>query len=333
MGSSGEAYQHTLKHSVSCYGVGLHTGRTVNLTIRPAPINTGIRFFRSDAVDRTVISARVENVVDTRLATTIGHNGHQISTTEHLMAAFCGVGIDNAEIDIDSHEVPIMDGSAKPFICLLKKGGRQKQDAPRKMLRVTRPISYAEEGKSIRVEPCDGFRITGRIHFDNELIDEQTYTMDFDSEKFCREIASARTFGFVEQVEYLWENGLALGGTLDNTIAIHWDRKSILNEDGLRFHDEFVRHKVLDLVGDLMLLGTPLLGHVIADRSGHGLHFGLMQTIAANPQCWEYVEYKKKQGKTILQKAVKTTKAAGHCLTPFFTPGGSAVIQRQACAV
>ncbi len=327
-----EPHQYTLKKAVSCCGVGLHTGRTVNLTIKPASANSGITFMRSDLKEKPQIAASANNVVDTTLATTLGQGAHRISTTEHLMAALRGSGIDNADVDIDSHEVPIMDGSAKPFIHLLKRGGKVKQRALRKILRITKPISYSEDDKTIRIEPYDGFKVTGRIHFDNDLIREQTYSLDVSQERFCKEIASARTFGFVEQVEYLWQNGLALGGTLANTIAIHWDRQSILNEDGLRFDDEFVRHKVLDIIGDLALLGAPVLGHVYADRSGHGLHLGLMQTIANNPDCWEYVKFRK-QGNTLLRQVVKTTKNAGNCFTPIFTPTNDTVAQQTICAV
>lgn len=331
MASHIEPHQHTLKRAVSCCGVGLHTGRTVNLTIKPAPANTGIQFSRSDITGNPRIRAKAENVVDTTLATTIGQGANRISTTEHLMAALRGSGIDNAEVDLDSHEVPIMDGSAKPFIHLLKRGGRMKQRALRKILRITKPISYSEEDKTIRIEPYNGFKVTGRIHFDNELINEQTYCIDVTQERFSREIASARTFGFVEQVEHLWQNGLALGGTLANTIAIHWDRRSILNEDGLRFDDEFIRHKVLDLIGDLALLGTPVLGHVVADRSGHGLHLGLMNTIAENPDCWEYVKFHKR-GDTLLRQVVETTRSASDRLTPFFGNSGESVRHQPVCA-
>lgn len=331
MASYIEPHQYTLKRSVSCCGVGLHTGRTVNLTIKPAPANSGIRFYRSDLLDKPEIPARVEQVVDTTLATTIGDGSNRISTTEHLMAALRGSGIDNADIDLDSHEVPIMDGSAGPFIHLLKRVGRHRQRALRKVLRITKPIEYAVDDKTIRIEPYDGFRVTGRIQFDDDLISEQSYSVDVTQDRFSKEIARARTFGFVEQVEHLWKNGLALGGTLDNVIAIHWDRRSILNEDGLRFDDEFIRHKVLDLIGDMALLGSPVLGHVIADRSGHALHLGLMQTIAERTDCWEYVKFQKR-GDSILRQVVKGTKAAGDCLPPFFSPAsGKVSISQPAC--
>ena len=301
-----EPHQYTLKRSVSCCGVGLHAGRTVNLTIKPAPANSGIRFVRSDLDSNQTIPAHMKQVVDTRLATTLGLGSTRVSTTEHLLAALRGSGIDNAEIELDSYEVPIMDGSAGPFIHLLAKGGRKRQRALRKVLRITRPIDYSDGDKSIRIEPYDGFKVTGRIDFDNDLIGNQKYSIEVTQDRFRNEIARARTFGFVEQVENLWANGLALGGTLESVIAIHWDRRSVLNEDGLRFDDEFVRHKVLDLIGDLALLGSPVLGHVIADRSGHSMHLGLMQAIADNPDCWEYVKFKKNGGSVFKQVVVGT---------------------------
>ena len=291
-------HQYTLKHAVSCSGIGLHSGKAVHLTINPAAENTGICFYRSDLGKKNAIPARMEQIVDTRLATTIGNGTDRVSTTEHLMAALHSAGIDNAEIDIDSPEVPIMDGSAGPFVHLLKTGGKKKQRALRKVLRITKPISFFSGDKSITIEPYDGFKITGSISFDDDLISEQSYSLDLTQERFDNEIAQARTFGFVEQVEELWRNGLALGGTLKNVIAIHWDRRSVLNEEGLRFQDEFIRHKVLDLIGDLALLGSPVFGHVIADRSGHALHHGLMQAIVNAPDSWEYVTLRKQEVKS-----------------------------------
>lgn len=327
-----EPHQHTVKRAVSCCGVGLHTGRTVNLTINPAPANTGIQFVRSDIAGRPIIPARVERVVDTTLATTIGDGRNKISTTEHLMAALRASGIDNAVIDLDSHETPIMDGSAGPFIRLLKTAGLHRQHALRKILRITRPLSFADGDKSIRIEPYDGFKVSGRIQFDDALINEQRYSVEVTPERFTKEIAFARTFGFVEQVEQLWQNGLALGGTLDNVIAIHWNRRSILNEDGLRFDDEFIRHKVLDVIGDMALLGSPLLGHVIADRSGHSLHLGLMKAIIDNPQYWEYVTFQKK-GESLLRHVVQSAQTTGHRFAPFFAPVGESLAAPQACAM
>lgn len=314
-----ETHQHTLKRQVSCRGVGLHSGRLVNLTIKPAPVNSGIRFFRSDLADCEPIPAHVDRVVDTRLATTIGINGSvRISTTEHLLAALRGSSIDNVDIEIDAAEVPIMDGSAGPFVMLLKKGGRVRQAARRKVIRVTEPIEFTDGDRSVRIEPYDGFKVTGRISFDDNLISEQCYSVDLTPERFRKDIAKARTFGFVEQVEHLWANGLALGGTLENVIAIHWNRNDVLNEEGLRFDDEFIRHKVLDLVGDLVLLGHPLLGHVIADKAGHATHVGLMRTLVDSPGKWEFVELKRGGGprRLHLQGVLNSTMAAGERLKP-----------------
>jgi UDP-3-O-[3-hydroxymyristoyl] N-acetylglucosamine deacetylase len=327
-----EPHQYTIQRTVSCCGVGLHTGRTVNLTINPAPVNSGIQFLRSDLPDRPIIPARVERVVDTNLATTISDGRHTISTTEHLMAALRGFGIDNAVVDLDSHEVPIMDGSAGPFIRLLKTAGLSRQQALRKILRITRPISHVAGNKSIRIEPYDGYKVSARIQFDDALISEQRYSVEVTPDRFGKEIAQARTFGFVEQVEQLWQNGLALGGTLDNVIAIHWNRRSILNENGLRFDDEFIRHKVLDVIGDIALLGSPVMGHVIADRSGHGLHLDFMKAIIDNPQSWEYVTFRKK-GESLLRQVVQSTHSSGHRFAPFFAPSGEVMQSRPVCAI
>ncbi len=288
-----DPHQHTLEQSVSCSGIGLHSGRTINLTIKPAQENSGISFRRSDLHKKTSIPARMEHISDTTLATTLGSGAERVSTTEHLLAALHGAGIDNADIELDGHEVPIMDGSAGPFVQLLDKAGRKRQRSLRKVIRFTKPVSCVSGDKFIRIEPYEGFKITGSISFGTDLIKDQSYSIELDSERFAKEIAQARTFGFVEQVEELWRNGLALGGSLQNVIAIHWDRRRILNEDGLRFEDEFIRHKILDVIGDLALLGGPILGHVIASRSGHALHHSLMQAVANAPDCWEHVEFRK----------------------------------------
>jgi UDP-3-O-[3-hydroxymyristoyl] N-acetylglucosamine deacetylase len=313
-----DPHQYTLKKAVNCCGVGLHSGRTVNLTIKPAPINNGIRFFRSDLTNGAHIKAHMDKVVDTHLATTIGDNQIRVSTTEHLMAALRGFGVDNANIELDAAEVPIMDGSAGPFIHLLKKSGLKKQEGLRKVLRITKKIEYADGDKTICVLPYDGFKITGEICFDDALIKSQKYSLNVNSDRFIKEISRARTFGYVEQVEELWANGLALGGTLDNVIAIHWNRKSILNEDGLRFDDEFIRHKVLDLIGDLALLGCQILGHVIACKTGHTQHHSFMKTIADTPECWELIELGTNGTHSVLDQVVSSTKAAGDMIMPFF---------------
>lgn len=313
-----EPFQHTLRKTVSCCGVGLHSGRTVNLSIKPAPVNNGIRFYRTDISPEQHVPAHMNKVVDTRLATTLGNGDFQVSTTEHLLAALHGFGIDNANVELDSAEVPIMDGSAEPFFQLLKLTGKTRQNGLRKVLRITRPIYYKDGDKCLTISPYNGFKLTGEISFDDTIIDKQRFTFDLFTDHFGDEIARARTFGYVEQVEELWANGLALGSSLANVIAIHWNRKSVLNEDGLRFEDEFIRHKVLDLLGDLALLGCPVLGHVEAYKAGHAQHLGLMQAIAASPDCWEIVVMKKNGTHAVLDSVAACSKSASNLLMPFF---------------
>lgn len=313
-----DPHQHTIKHPTSCCGIGLHSGRTANLTIKPAPVDSGIRFFRTDLGDNISVKAHMDKVIDTRLATTIGEQGAVVATTEHLLAALRSSDIDNVDIEIDSSEVPIMDGSAEPFIKLLKSAGKTRQEGLRKLLRITRPITYNDRDTTIVVTPYNGFKVTGEISFDDALIKTQTYTIDFTPDRFCREIARARTFGYVEQVEELWANGLALGGTLENVIAIHWNRTSVLNEDGLRYQDEFIRHKVLDLVGDLTLLGCPLLGHVSAYKAGHSQHLGFMEAIADAPDCWELIELEKNGCHAVIDRETAMTRTSDALVMPFF---------------
>lgn len=313
--------QYTLRKTVSCCGVGLHSGRTVNLSIKPAPVDNGIKFIRTDMTPMRPINAHMDKIVDTRLATTIGEDDIAISTTEHLLAALHAYGIDNADIEVDSHEIPIMDGSAGPFINLLKSSGRQKQEGFKKVLRITKPIRYQSGDKTIEITPYEGFKVTGEIAFDDAIISSQKFSLDIDSNIFSREIASARTFGYVEQVEELWANGLALGGSLENVIAIHWNRTSVLNEDGLRYDDEFIRHKVLDIVGDLALLGCTILGHVKAYKTGHTEHRAFMHAIANAPDCWECYELSTTEKDTVLGRAIDSTLAAAEgLLMPIFTP-------------
>lgn len=315
-----DPFQHTVNKTINCCGVGLHTGRTVNLSIRPAPTNNGIIFHRTDIQGGKSIKALMNTVVDTRLATTIGNGSTTVSTTEHLLAALSSFGIDNADIEIDSGEVPIMDGSAAPFISLLKNAGKRRQDKYRKVLRITKEIKYHENGSELRITPFEGFKVSGKITFDDALIKSQSYCIEVNTERFVREISRARTFGYVEQVEELWANGLALGGTLDNVIAIHWNRSSVLNEDGLRYEDEFIRHKVLDIIGDISLLGYPVLGHIQAYKSGHTQHLAFMKAIAEASDCWEVVEYKKVESNSVLDQVFSGSKVAGDMLMPFFQP-------------
>lgn len=243
-----------------------------------------------------------------------------MSTTEHLLAALKSNGIDNVDIEVDSAEVPIMDGSAEPFIKLLRKAGKLKQERFRKILRITKPIHYQDGDCIISVTPFHGFRLTSEIRFDDTLIKTQKYCLDLTPVRFQQKIARARTFGYVEQVEELWANGLALGGTLENVIAIHWNRKSILNEDGLRYRNEFIRHKVLDLVGDLALLGCPILGHVTSFKTGHTQHLGFMEAIADAPHCLELLEFKNNGTPSVIDQFVSSTRNAGDLIMPFVRP-------------
>lgn len=324
MSLSIEPHQYTLKKSVSCCGVGLHSGRTANLSIKPAEVNSGIRFFRTDLPSNIALPAHMDRVVDTRLATTLGNDHFKISTTEHLMAAFQGFGIDNADVEIDATEVPIMDGSAEPFYRLLSSSGRKKQNSFKSIIRITKPVSFVDGDKTITISPYEGFKVTGEICFDDSLIKTQKFTFDLFSGQFGNQIARARTFGYVEQVEELWANGLAQGSSLANVIAIHWNRKSVLNEDGLRYNDEFIRHKVLDLVGDLALLGAPVLGHVEAYRAGHAQHLGLMKAIIASPESFELVELSSKERPSLIENSAylpMNTKPLSPIFNREFLPG------------
>ena len=323
-----ELQQHTLKKAASFCGVGLHSGRQVNLTVKPAPANSGIKFVRTD-LDNAEIPAFMDYVVDTSLATTLAtDDGAVVSTVEHLLGALAGLGIDNAIIELDGPEVPIMDGSAGPFVHVLKRCGRQRLRACRQMVRITREISFQEGNKTIRIKPYNGLKFTYEIDFAHDLIRHQLYTIPFNPVRFADEIASARTFGFMHEVEKLKANGYALGGSLDNAVVI--DQLGILNEGGLRFADEFVRHKVLDLMGDVALLGYPIIGHIIASKAGHGQHLGLLRELAKHPESWELVSFEK-EGDSILERVVTSTKAAGNRLLPFLVPPSAARLAGGSC--
>ncbi len=324
-----EPFQHTIRKKISFAGIGLHSGAPVTLTVKPAPVDTGIRFVRLDLGKESSVPAFMDRVVDTSLATTIAEEEAAVSTTEHLLGALAGLGVDNAVVELDSAEVPIMDGSAGPFVHLLKKVQRRRQKAPKRILKIVKEILCEDGDKWIRILPYNGLKITCEIDFAHDLIGKQSYTIDMTPSSFANEIASARTFGFMEEVEKLKEHGYALGGSLDNAVVV--DRLGVVNEDGLRFADEFVRHKVLDLVGDLALLGCPLMGHVIASKAGHAQHLRIMQAIAGQPDCWQFVRLEKKDDDTVLERVITTTKAAGTKILPFLVPptpslaGGSCV--------
>lgn len=311
-------YQNTIRKPVSCSGIGLHSGRPARMTIKPAAANSGIRFVRTDLPGSASLPAFMNRVVDTRLATTLSEGDVAVATTEHLLAALTGMGVDNAVVELDSTEVPIMDGSGAPFSDLIDSAGIRQQKSYRRLVKITRKITFQDGDRSIHIQPYDGFKITAEIDFDHHMIKGQLLSIEPDQDTFRREIAAARTFGFVDDVRKLQENGLALGASLDNAVGL--DRAGILNEDGLRYDNEFVRHKILDILGDLTLLGCPLLGHVIAYKSGHGQHIGLLQEIAATPDAWEFVELNKHGQLSILNKVVSTTRTASQRLLPFLVP-------------
>jgi len=285
--------QRTVAHEVSCKGIGLHSGRKVKLTIKPAAPNSGISFERVDISPNHSVKASFDNVVATNMATTIGLDGHSICTIEHLMAAFFGTGIDNALVQIDGEEVPIMDGSAAPFVLLLKNAGVAIQDCNKRFLLVKRPITVEDGNRSVHLYPSNELKITYRIDFDHPLIKDQAYEISFSESTFVQQISKARTFGFLRDVEILKSNGLAKGGSLDNAIVV--DEFGVLNEDGLRYKDEFVRHKILDFIGDLAILGPTVIGHFAVERSGHSLNQKLLKEFMAQEDYWEAVRFKSKE--------------------------------------
>lgn len=269
----------------TCSGLGLHSGQKVNLTIKPAPVNHGIKFVRTDLPDRPGISALFSRVVDTSLATVIGYEGFIVSTIEHLMAALAGFAIDNAVIELDAYEVPVMDGSAGPFARMIRDAGIQAQHAPRHYFIVTHPIELEKDGKSVGLYPDTTFRITCCIDFDHPVVGRQAYCMDLSDEAFEQEICQARTFGFLHELAYLKQYGLGKGGSLDNAVVVAEDQ--ILNKEGLRFADEFVRHKLLDSLGDFALLGLPLVGHLKLNKSGHAFNHEFIRHFLEAKNCWE----------------------------------------------
>ena len=283
--------QRTLKTVIGATGVGLHTGEKVLLTLRPAPVGTGIIFRRVDLDPVIDILASLENVCDTRLSTTLEYQGTRVSTVEHLMAAFAGLHIDNAIVELDSTEVPIMDGSAAVFVFLIQSAGIEMQSEAKRFIRIKDRIEVREGDKWARFEPFDGFRLSFSIDFDHPTMKSsaQHATVDLSKASFTKEVSRARTFGFLQDVEALREAGLARGGSLDNAIVLDDDR--VINDDGLRYGDEFVKHKILDAIGDLYLLGHPLIGTFSAHKSGHGLNNGLLRELVDKTNCWETVTY------------------------------------------
>ena len=280
--------QRTLQRIVNCVGVGLHSGRTVSLTLKPADPGTGIRFRRFDLAGAPEIPARWDHVVETSMCTTLGLDKIvRVGTVEHLMAAFTGCHIDNAIVELNSPEVPIMDGSAAPFIYLIQEAGIKQLPAPRRYLKVLRPIALSRGDKRIALYPSDHFKVTYSIAFDHPLLRHQSRTIRLTEESFAEEIAPARTFGFLEEVEMMRQQGLALGGSLENAIVI--SDTGVLN-NALRFDDEFVRHKILDVIGDMALVGHPIIGHLVAHRGGHALHTEFAARVLEESDGWMLVE-------------------------------------------
>lgn len=278
-------WQRTLQSAVSCTSVGVHSGENITITLKPASVNTGVVFVRTDVDGDGVIPARWDNVVDTRMCSVIANDsGASVGTIEHLMAALAGCGVDNVEIDIDGGEVPIMDGSSEPFVALIKGTGVVEQDEPRRVIKVLKEISLDCAGGRVSLAPSDMQIIDFEIEFDSKAINRQAVETRVINGAFCKELSQARTFGFLHEVEALRSAGLAKGGSLDNAIVVDKDR--ILNEDGLRFDDEFVRHKALDAIGDLFLAGAPVIGRFTGVCSGHAANNQLLHALFADDDAW-----------------------------------------------
>ncbi|MCK6494159.1 MAG: UDP-3-O-acyl-N-acetylglucosamine deacetylase [Nitrospira sp.] len=277
-------FQQTIGSSISCSGVGLHSGQPVTMTLRPAPPNTGIVFVCKTGSDEVLLPASVTNKVPTELCTAISSNGRQVKTIEHVLAALAGMEIDNVYVEVDAGEVPVLDGSASPFVHLIRTVGAIPQSRRQSFVKITQPIEVVDGAKRVRIEPSSTPKITYSIHYDHPMIQTQSYTYAHSAAAFEREISAARTFGFLHEVEALWSRGLGKGGNLDNTVVL--SQEGVVNQSGLRFPNEFVRHKVLDLIGDVALLGFPFIGHIVAERSGHAMHTKLVEQILAQRDKW-----------------------------------------------
>jgi UDP-3-O-[3-hydroxymyristoyl] N-acetylglucosamine deacetylase len=301
--------QRTLKNTIRATGVGLHTGRKVLMVLRPAPANAGITFRRTDLDESIDIPATADNVGETTLGTTLVVGGAKVSTIEHLLSALAGLGIDNIVIELSSGEVPIMDGSAGPFVFLLQSAGIEEQNAPKKFVRIKKSVKVEDGDKWARFDPYDGFKVNFEIEFDHPVFRRrsQVASMDFSTTSFLREVSRARTFGFMRDLEYMRSRNLALGGNFDNAIVL--DDYRVLNEDGLRYEDEFVKHKILDAIGDLYLLGHSLIGEFSGFKSGHGLNNRLLRTLIADVTAWEEVTFETPQDAPISYVAAAAATA------------------------
>ena len=287
--------QKTLKNVIRATGVGLHTGEKIYLTLRPAPVDNGIMFVRVDIDPSVKIPALTESVADTTLATTIAKDGYRVSTIEHLMSAFSGLGIDNAFVEVSGSEMPIMDGSATTFVFLIQSAGIEEQKAPKKFIRIKKPIRVGDEesnssyGQSASISPYDGFKVSHTIVYDNAVIKEQEASVDFSQTSYVKEVSRARTFGLMQEFEHLRARNLAQGGSLDNAVVV--DEYRILNDDGLRHEDEFVRHKILDAIGDLYLLGYSVIGEFVGYKSGHTENHALRRRLLKETDAWEIITF------------------------------------------
>lgn len=295
--------QCTLRNTIRATGVGLHSGDKVYLTLRPAPIDTGIVFRRVDLDPVAEIHACAENVGETILSTTLCEGDVKVSTVEHLLSALAGLGIDNLYVEVSAPEVPIMDGSAGPFVFLIQSAGILEQDAAKQFIRIKSKVEVREDDKTASFEPFDGFRVGFSIDFDHPVFrdQKQTAVIDFSTTSFVREVSRARTFGFMRDIEYLRSRNLALGGSMENAIVV--DDYRILNEDGLRYEDEFVKHKVLDAIGDLYLLGKSLIGEFKGHKSGHGLNNKLLRELIRQPDAWEVVTFEGEEARSPISYA------------------------------
>ena len=284
--------QRTLKNIIRATGVGLHTGDKVYMTLRPAAPNTGIVFRRTDLNPPVELHSRPENVGDTRLSTTLIKDGVRVSTVEHLLSAMAGLGIDNAYVDLSAPEVPIMDGSAGPFVFLIQSAGIEEQEAAKRFIRIRKPVIVQDGDKWAKLEPFDGFKVGFSVEFDHPLFNKRNSQaeMDFSTTSFVKEVSRARTFGFMRDIEMLRERNLTLGGSMDNAVVL--DDYRVLNEDGLRYDNEFVKHKILDAIGDIYMLGHSLIGAYSAHKSGHELNNKLLRSLMADVTAWEEVSFK-----------------------------------------
>ncbi|MBI4683878.1 MAG: UDP-3-O-acyl-N-acetylglucosamine deacetylase [Nitrospirae bacterium] len=277
--------QRTIKQAVSFEGIGLHTGNRVIVKLKPAPRDTGIVFYRNDK--NVIIRANIASVTDTAFATSLGSNGTRIKTVEHILAALSGLGIDNLIIEINGSEIPILDGSSTELIDIILKGGIAKQGKKQPYMRIIKPVIFEDGHAEIAALPYEGRKLTYRIQFNHHLLGEQQLSIDLNEENFIKEVAPARTFGFLKDVEYLRANGLAKGGSLDNAVILGED--GVMNKSGLRFKDEFVRHKILDFIGDISLIGCPVFGHIVANKAGHSSNIKFTKKLLASTDCWEII--------------------------------------------